>query len=306
MPTITDNKRSFYISQLGLTAEQGADMTINDLEAAFFSDPPAQGIVQGSIIDLPSDGQVLRVEIDDDGSPTSGWPDRLVFFYIDPIDGAIRTGYFNEYGELRARAAKLNTVAFRAMAHEDNTNTAIAQVTNHDQTAVYAAISKVVAAFTVPITAPNIADDLIRTTDATPVNNSTVLVTDSVMQFAVAAAGTYVVAGTLIYDCAAAADIKTRFNYSGTGTGEFAANVLTTAATSSATNQGNFAARDLNSNFAGGGYGVGTGSLASIMFRGILFATGAGTFSIQYAQNTADVSDLTVRAGSHLSYRQAA
>lgn len=51
-----------------------------------------------------------RVNITNDGSSSSGWPDRFAFYY----DG-VRTGYHNEYGELRARPAKQNTVAFRAM-----------------------------------------------------------------------------------------------------------------------------------------------------------------------------------------------
>lgn len=303
MATLTDNKRAFYIEQLGLTQQEGAAMSLTDMEVLFFANP---NIINQGTTELASLEQLMRVEIDDDGSPTSGWPDRLAFFYMDPVDGAIRTGYFNEYGELRSRAAKLNTVALRAMAHEDNTTAPIFQVTDHLQSALYLSVSKILAAFTVPIDAPNISNDLIRTTDATPINNSTTLVTDNIMQFAVAAAGTYVINGTVFYDCAAAADIKMRFNYSGTGTGTFAGNVLTTAATSSATNQGNFAARDLNSNFAGGGFGVGVANLACLMYRGILNATGAGTFSIQYAQNTLDVSDLVVRTHSHLSYRQAA
>jgi hypothetical protein len=301
MNTILDNKRAFYIRELGLTAQQGARMSINDLEVAFFSNPK-EVVNQGDVISLlnSTNDRLLRVEVTDDGSPTAGWPDRLVFFYLDPIDGAIRTGYFNEYGEVRSRSAKLNTVALRALAHPNNVNTPIFQVTNDTQGAVYLSVSKL------GVSGPNIPVDKVRTTDAAAINNSTTLVTDGTMQFAVAAAATYIIEGILIYDCAAAADLKMRFNYSGTGTGEFATPVLTTAATSSATNQGNFAARDINSNFACGGYGVGTGSLAALAYRGTLIATAAGTFSIQYAQNTADVSDLIVRAGSHLSYRQAA
>lgn len=264
----------------------------------------ANYVKAGTTRELTALQQLLRVEIQDDGSSTATWPDRLAFFYVEEDSDEIRTGYFNEYGELRARAAKLNTVALRAMAHPDNVSTDIFQVTNDLQTVTYLGVSKVVAALTVPVTAPNIPTDLVRTSDATAINASTVLVTDSVMQFAVAAAGTYVVEGTIIYDCAAAADLKLRFNFTGTGTGLFAANALTTAATSSATNQSNAAARELNSNFACGGYGTGTANMAAVLYRGILTATGAGTFSIQYAQNTSDASDLVVRAGSHLSYRK--
>lgn len=246
--------------------------------------------------------QLLRVDIPDDGSPSSEWPDRLVFFYIDPDDGAVRAGYFNELGELRARAAKASTVAFRAMGHPNNTTQDIVQVTDSGQTTVYAGFAATGVTLTVNLAAPNIPVDKVRTTDATPVTNSTVLVTDDVMQGALTA-GTWIVEGTVIYDCAAAADLKLRINYSGTVTSSaISAPVLTTAATSSATNQGNFAAREANSNFAAGGFGV--GSLAAVTFRGVLVVSTGGTLSIQYAQNQQDASDLTVRAGSHLSYRK--
>lgn len=242
--------------------------------------------------------QLLRVEIPDDGSPTGTWPDRLAMYF----DGE-RTGYLNEYGEIRGRSAKLNTVSGRFLAHPDNVDTDIFQVTNHDQAEIYLGVSKVAADITVPLIAPNVPVDKIRTTDATPVNNTTALVTDNVMQFDAAAAGTYVVEGALFYDCSAVADLKIQFNYSGTGTGILAGNGLTTAATTSATNQSNHAARVMNSSFAIGGFGV--GSVAGFLYRGVLTLTGAGTFAVQYAQQNPEVSDLVVRAGSHLSYRRA-
>jgi len=52
-----------------------------------------------------------RINITDDSSATGGWTDRLAFYF-----SGSRTGYFNEYGELRARPAKDNTVGLRAMA----------------------------------------------------------------------------------------------------------------------------------------------------------------------------------------------
>jgi hypothetical protein len=266
----------------------------------------AQPRVIGDLAVLPDSlTQLMRVEIPDDGSPTSTWPDRLVFFYVDPVDGLVRTGYFNEYGEVRGRSAKQNTVAGRFLAHEDNTTAPIFQVTDHLQGALYLSVSKERVSSVVPFSGPNVPVDRIRTSDATPINNNTVLVTDGVMQFA-ATAGTYIVDGVLVYDCSATADLKMRFAYSGTGTGMFAANVLTTAATSSATNQSNHALRELNSNFVLGGFGVGASSMAAAQYRGILTASTSGTFSIQYAQNTADPTDLIVRAGSHLSHRSAA
>lgn len=247
--------------------------------------------------------QLLRVNIPDDGSDSSTWPDRIACYYNHPTNGLTRTGYLNEYGELRGSSAKATTVAFRIKAHANNTTTNLVEVTDDLQTTTYFAVSKAAITLGVPLVGQNAPADKIRTSDATAINNSTALVTDATMQFA-ATAGTYIVEGAIFYDCAAAADLKLRFNYSGTGTGVFAGNALTTAATSSATNQSNHASRDLNSNFACGGYGV--GSVAGFLFRGIFTPTGSGTFSVQYAQNTQDASDLVIKAGSHITYRRAA
>ncbi|HKX73519.1 MAG TPA: hypothetical protein VJM32_05870 [Candidatus Saccharimonadales bacterium] len=111
-----------------------------------------------NIVTLPdSSVQYIRVNIPDDGSPTGGWPDR----YVNYFNGT-RTGYFNEYGEMRARPAKTSTVAFRAMGVSGGSSTDILQVTNSGQSATYFGVSQTAAAFTVPvsstgnITAPNI------------------------------------------------------------------------------------------------------------------------------------------------------
>jgi hypothetical protein len=111
-----------------------------------------------NLVTLPdSSVQYIRVNIPDDATPTSGWPDR----YVNYFNGT-RTGYFNEYGEVRARPAKNNTVALRAMGFNGASTADILQVTNTGQTATYLAVSATAAAFTVPvsstgnITAPNI------------------------------------------------------------------------------------------------------------------------------------------------------
>jgi hypothetical protein len=67
----------------------------------------------GNDVDLPdSSTQVARFDIPDDATPTAGWPDRFVFYF-----NGSRTGYHNEYGELRSRSAKDSTVAIRGMGH---------------------------------------------------------------------------------------------------------------------------------------------------------------------------------------------
>lgn len=74
------------------------------------------GIRVGDEVELDDSSQAfLRVDIPDDSSDTNTWPDRFAFYFEDGTPGGRRTGYFNEYGELRARPAKNNTVGFRSM-----------------------------------------------------------------------------------------------------------------------------------------------------------------------------------------------
>jgi hypothetical protein len=54
-----------------------------------------------------------------------------------------------------------------------------------------------------------------------------------------------------------------------------------------------------------GGAGAGAANSCAIAYRGVVTTSAATTLTVQYAQNTADVSDLVIRAGSHLSYRKA-
>jgi hypothetical protein len=61
--------------------------------------------------------RIREILVKDDSTDTTKWPDRIQFRYAPPgagINASVRTGGFNEYGELRADCAKVNTVAFRA------------------------------------------------------------------------------------------------------------------------------------------------------------------------------------------------
>jgi hypothetical protein len=101
-----------------------------------------------NIATLPDSAtQFVRVNIPDDGSPTGGWPDR----YANYFNGT-RTGYFNEYGEVRARPAKTNTVAMRAMGHGSGSSGDIFQVTNSGQSATYLGVSATEITTDIPIT----------------------------------------------------------------------------------------------------------------------------------------------------------
>lgn len=66
----------------------------------------------GDTVTLPdSITMFARINIPDDASDTSTWPDRFAFYF-----NGTRTGYQNEYGEHRARPAKNNTVASRVFS----------------------------------------------------------------------------------------------------------------------------------------------------------------------------------------------
>ncbi len=86
-----------------------------------------------------------RVDITDDASATSGWPDRFAFYF-----SGTRTGYHNEYGELRARPAKNNTVALRAM-YFGSGSANIFEVAPSAAGTEYFAVSSTAASFTVPV-----------------------------------------------------------------------------------------------------------------------------------------------------------
>ncbi len=98
-----------------------------------------------SLTDSTND-KFVRVNITDDTSPTSGWPDRLAFYF-----SGIRTGYHNEYGELRARPAKNNTVALRAMGWNGASSAYVFEVTNNGQTQTYFGVSSSAIDVTLPI-----------------------------------------------------------------------------------------------------------------------------------------------------------
>lgn len=151
-----------------------------------------------------------------------------------------------------------------------------------------------------PVVGPNVSADLVRTADATAIASSTTLVTDGTMQFA-ATVGRYVIEGVILYIVDEAADMKYRFNFSGTATGKFAAPSINTVANSAPAQITNHGVNLINTNYVAGGVDA---TEVAVAFRGILNVTANGTFSIQYAQNTSNVETLTVKSLSHLSYRK--
>ena len=93
----------------------------------------------------------MRVNIPNDGSDTALWPDRMAFYYT-----SIRTGYHNEYGELRARPAKNNTVALRAMGYSGGSTGDVFQVAASDAATLYFGVSESQITANLPIVSPNL------------------------------------------------------------------------------------------------------------------------------------------------------
>lgn len=117
------------------------------------SDVGAVSTLGGSTVSLPdSNTSFARVNVPADGTPTAGWPDRFSFYY-----NGSRAGYFNEYGELRARPGKVNTVPFRVMEFLGGSNATVnllevASDTSSQTQALYFGVSKTAASLGVPLT----------------------------------------------------------------------------------------------------------------------------------------------------------
>ena len=99
-----------------------------------------------------------HINITDDGTATANWPDRFAFYF-----NGTRSGYHNEYGEIRARPAKTSTVALRAMGHISGpTSSDIFQVASGSLSPLYFTVSASASTLSVPltststITAPNL------------------------------------------------------------------------------------------------------------------------------------------------------
>lgn len=135
----------------------------------------------------------------------------------------------------------------------------------------------------------------VRTTDIAPIVSNTTLVSDGVMTTSLVAAATFHYEGELVYDSSTTADIKIATVWPGGASGRFnayGADQTTPTSFKSASTTVSAAA------LAFGGNGVGTVNI--LRFSGFVTTVGAGTFGVQYAQNTSDATNTTVRASSFL------
>lgn len=140
-----------------------------------------------------------------------------------------------------------------------------------------------------------------RTTDATAVNNSTVLVSDAVLVAALPTAGRFQFELVLFYDSSTTADLKVAFTipaaavirWGGVGPSTTVSGGVGTAQFSVAIGSG--------TTITYGGSGVGTANTVALIAKGnVLMGGTAGNLQLQYAQQVADPTDTVVRAHSRL------
>lgn len=112
----------------------------------------------GNLAEVPTNATARGfARVDLDYTANGSTPDALAFYYGGSGGaGGTRTGYFNEYGELRARPALQATVALRCQAHASGSSGDVFQVTSSDNATVYLGVSQTEAELTVPLTAPNL------------------------------------------------------------------------------------------------------------------------------------------------------
>lgn len=144
--------------------------------------------------------------------------------------------------------------------------------------------------------------DLFRTADAAPINNNAVLQSDAVLVTALPTAGRFHWNAILYFDAAAAADIKVAFTIPAGATMRWGGHGASTAVAGNV-GTGQFLCTTVSGTaIPYGASGVGTANTSMIIINGTVVMGGtAGNLQLQYAQNTADPTDLVVRAHSRMS-----
>lgn len=130
------------------------------------------------------------------------------------------------------------------------------------------------------------------------VNNSATVQDDDHMTVAVAASSVYEVAGFFIYDGTSTADMKLGFAGPAGATLDWVTASLDATA-GSATTAVKMSAQTISGTPSFGSVGAGSKVVARV--TGLLTtSTTAGTFKVQWAQNTAEATDTTMYSGSYL------
>ncbi len=136
-----------------------------------------------------------------------------------------------------------------------------------------------------------------RTTNAAVINNSTALVSDATLTVPLDVTGVFRYYGRIYYSCATAADIKAAFTFpavaaNGARWGAIGREAATPTNVETYVADGSGVVAILG--------GTGVAGIQFFDFDGFISTTATGNLVTQYAQNTANVSDLTVRFGSWL------
>lgn len=140
---------------------------------------------------------------------------------------------------------------------------------------------------------------LIKSADQTR-NSTTTLAADSELQFACASGTTYLVRGFVHYAIAnGTMDYKYALNFSGTTS---LVRVFISHSDPGKTASSSFRFENYATSFVTGTPLGTAASDGSVLFEATFTTTSTGTFSFQWAQNTSDAGNATVRAGSYLEY----
>lgn len=131
--------------------------------------------------------------------------------------------------------------------------------------------------------------------NTTAVNNSTALV-DSGLSVSVAANKTYKLTGFIIVDSGTTPDLKYGFSGPAGATLTWITNGIITGTASAQTIDRSM--KTIGSAPVAIGVGAGAGVVSAMPFGTLITSATAGTFKLQFAQNTADVSDTKILAGS--------
>lgn len=136
-----------------------------------------------------------------------------------------------------------------------------------------------------------------RTTNAAAINNSTVLVSDATLTVPLDVTGTFRLYGRIYYDGSTAGDFKLAFTFPAVAANGSKWGMLGRLA-ATATSIEAAVATASGSALAAAGMGVGTSTF--VEFDGFINITATGNLVAQYAQNTADATNLTIQFGSWL------
>lgn len=157
-----------------------------------------------------------------------------------------------------------------------------------------------------------VASDLSSSTDPTghalkasneTVNNSSTFQNDDALVVAVDANSTYAIEWFINYEATTAADAKFQFTVPSGATGRRNVHFIGTGVTSCNSTGQTFYGAGLTTSWSAGGIGAGSSCDAIITMTATTVGT-AGSITLQWAQDVAEVSDAIVRAGSYVTWRK--